>query len=1025
MGKHCKHSSERRKDEKKLNNESSEGDYKLVQHEVLLSPTSLVRYEVLEFLGRGTFGQVVKCWKQGTDECVAIKILKNHPSYVRQGQVEISILARLRAENADAYNFVRAIEYFQHKGHTCLVFEMLKQNLYDYLKQTKFSPMPLKRIRPIIQQVLMALSKLKSLGLIHADLKPENIMLVDPEKFPLRVKVIDFGSATHVSNTVCSTYLQSRYYRAPEVILGLQFTEAIDMWSLGCVMAELFLGWPLYPGSSEYDQIRYIIQTQGNAGLFELLVVGTKVSRFFKKTHFNHSTRTWEYKLKSPLEYEKETKVKSQEARKYIFKDLGEIADVKFPNGLSSIDKRAEKADSFNSALRKMDACRRNVGLVEQMSNLSHGPTARRNHVMHSGASETYVAKRPGSRSHPVVNLEGKPFVVNYPAPVQPSNLPANSVSVAMPTSCRPMYMKQGKPFVLNFPTPIQPSNIPANPVPVAMPTSRRPMLMKILPWQSHPGHSHHASSTDSLSRNQGKCTSNDLGYMSGEASPFYPVNDVRSKMQGGREESHHSGEAMLPGLRSSVWNPPALRPFAPIWKYPFAPQMNIDNKEYDLNNFPNLSSPGRRPPISDIKMTDGSTRDHSPMLMSPGATWNVTDTSKTLDSPILIPDSPSPSVITISSSSDRSNSCDFSGQCSSPSGNEGMSNDFFLHQRNSTLYNGRNFHNVPAVAACKTGPGCFTGNSNVKDSVEVDSQRSHDSIPGEASTHKQPSARDIWVRPRASCTTKQDNNSSFLHYKEVDEAVPRRKHPSTETTFTKPEQIYESSSGRSVDFEKACKVRRKSYQPSRDQETQTLYDTASAFTNTAGSSRAREFIEISRKNHSPTPAVNFQPANSFQLLPTFIPLQSDSSGACFVSPTLGYPIKAAGHQHFPQMPSTAHVFHPSAGPDHFFYLPSQVYSHMPQAVSTVYNTHIPSNISAGGSPTGVPVILAPGRLAYKEPPGAIPNYGLSTPAFVPTSSSADSVGHTIAGSNIKAYRQYVMRSENYGLPSMYQYKQP
>lgn len=71
-----------------------------------------------------------------------------------------------------------------------------------------------------------------------------------------RVKVIDFGSASHVSKTVCNTYLQSRYYRAPEIILGLPFCEAIDMWSLGCVVAELFLGWPLYPGSSEYDQIR-------------------------------------------------------------------------------------------------------------------------------------------------------------------------------------------------------------------------------------------------------------------------------------------------------------------------------------------------------------------------------------------------------------------------------------------------------------------------------------------------------------------------------------------------------------------------------------------------------------------------------------------------------------------------------------------------------------------------------------------------------------------------------------------------
>ena len=74
------------------------------------------------------------------------------------------------------------------------------------------------------------------------------------------LQVIDFGSASHVSKAVCNTYLQSRYYRAPEIILGLPFCEAIDMWSLGCVVAELFLGWPLYPGSSEYDQIRYISQ---------------------------------------------------------------------------------------------------------------------------------------------------------------------------------------------------------------------------------------------------------------------------------------------------------------------------------------------------------------------------------------------------------------------------------------------------------------------------------------------------------------------------------------------------------------------------------------------------------------------------------------------------------------------------------------------------------------------------------------------------------------------------------------------
>lgn len=152
----------------------------------------------------------------------------------------MGILNRLSAENADEYNFVRSYECFQHKGHTCLVFEMLEQNLYDFLKHSKFSPLPLRHIRPILQQVgkrphaepygskfncvttflylcvqvATALMKLKSLGLIHADLKPENIMLVDPIRQPYRVKVIDFGSASHVSKAVCSTYLQSRYYRS-------------------------------------------------------------------------------------------------------------------------------------------------------------------------------------------------------------------------------------------------------------------------------------------------------------------------------------------------------------------------------------------------------------------------------------------------------------------------------------------------------------------------------------------------------------------------------------------------------------------------------------------------------------------------------------------------------------------------------------------------------------------------------------------------------------------------------------------
>ncbi|XP_067654332.1 homeodomain-interacting protein kinase 2-like isoform X1 [Haliotis asinina] len=340
---------------KNTSSSGSEGDYQLVQHEVLYSMTTA--YEVLEFLGRGTFGQVVKCWKKGTNEIVAIKILKNHPSYARQGQIEVSILSRLSQESADEFNFVRAYECFQHKNHTCLVFEMLEQNLYDFLKQNKFQPLPLKYIRPITSQVLTALLKLKLLGLIHADLKPENIMLVDPVRFPYRVKVIDFGSASHVSKAVCSTYLQSRYYRAPEILLGLPFCEAIDMWSLGCVIAELFLGWPLYPGSSEYDQIRYVSQTQGLPAE-HMLSSATKTTRFFVRDNTDSSYPFW--RLKSPEEHEAETKIKSKEARKYIFNCLDDIGQVgmriNVPTDLEGSELLAEKVDrrEFIDLLKRM-----------------------------------------------------------------------------------------------------------------------------------------------------------------------------------------------------------------------------------------------------------------------------------------------------------------------------------------------------------------------------------------------------------------------------------------------------------------------------------------------------------------------------------------------------------------------------------------------------------------------------------------------------------------------------------------------
>lgn len=109
-------------------------------------------------------------------------------------------------------------------------------------------------------QLLDALTVLKEARLIHCDLKPENILLKSLQS--PQIKVIDFGSACHERQTVY-TYIQSRFYRSPEVLLGMSYTASIDMWSLGCIAVELFLGLPLFPGTSEYNQLSRIIDMLG------------------------------------------------------------------------------------------------------------------------------------------------------------------------------------------------------------------------------------------------------------------------------------------------------------------------------------------------------------------------------------------------------------------------------------------------------------------------------------------------------------------------------------------------------------------------------------------------------------------------------------------------------------------------------------------------------------------------------------------------------------------------------------------
>ncbi|XP_062995861.1 homeodomain-interacting protein kinase 4 [Elgaria multicarinata webbii] len=284
-------------------------------------------YDVFEILGKGTFGEVVKSWKRSTGEMVAIKILKYDSYRSRIIKNELKLLQTMSEVDSEESHIVQFHEFFHDELKFYLVFELLEQNLFDFQKEHNFSPLPVRHIRTVTTQVLRALAKLKELSIIHADLKPENIMLVDQVRFPFRIKVIDFGSASIFNEVryVKEPYIQSRFYRAPEILLGLPFCEKVDVWSLGCVMAELHLGWPLYPGNNEYDQIRYICETQ-RMPRPTLLNAARKAHLFFKRSPHPEMANSWQ--LKTPAEYLADTKVKSVERRKYVLKSLDQMETV-------------------------------------------------------------------------------------------------------------------------------------------------------------------------------------------------------------------------------------------------------------------------------------------------------------------------------------------------------------------------------------------------------------------------------------------------------------------------------------------------------------------------------------------------------------------------------------------------------------------------------------------------------------------------------------------------------------------------
>ena len=187
------------------------------------------------------------------------------------------------------------------RNHQCLVFEMLSLNLYELLKNTQFGGVSLKLIRKFAKQVLRSLLFLarKDVDIIHCDLKPENILLRHPKKSG--VKVIDFGSSCRTNKRMYS-YIQSRFYRSPEVILGLPYTVAIDMWSLGCILAEMHTGEPLFSGSNQFDQMQKIVKLLGMLPAVMLDKSSHRTrGQFFEKAMGASGEEEWRLLLKKPV----------------------------------------------------------------------------------------------------------------------------------------------------------------------------------------------------------------------------------------------------------------------------------------------------------------------------------------------------------------------------------------------------------------------------------------------------------------------------------------------------------------------------------------------------------------------------------------------------------------------------------------------------------------------------------------------------------------------------------------------------
>ncbi|KAJ5382662.1 hypothetical protein N7517_000573 [Penicillium concentricum] len=220
------------------------------------------RYHVHQNLGKGMFSSVVRATDTQTGSLVAVKIIRQNAIMRKAGMKEIGILEQLQeADPEHKMHTIKFDRYFDHKGHLCMVFENLSMDLREVLK--KFGRdvgLNLRAVRAYGQQIFLGLCLLRKCNILHADLKPDNLLVNEQRNI---LKICDLGSASPASDNEITPYLVSRFYRAPEIILGIPYDYAIDVWSIGCTLFELYTGKILFTGRDNNQMLRSIMECRG------------------------------------------------------------------------------------------------------------------------------------------------------------------------------------------------------------------------------------------------------------------------------------------------------------------------------------------------------------------------------------------------------------------------------------------------------------------------------------------------------------------------------------------------------------------------------------------------------------------------------------------------------------------------------------------------------------------------------------------------------------------------------------------